>query len=482
MNLRLQMRILGFALLCVALIIIGPILTNLRFNENNVLAWIICAAIPMILSAGLLYYSRGYSQNIHHRDAIASILTSWITVMTVGSLPYLLVARMGSFCDAFFESVTGYTSTGWSIFQTVEQLPNSLLLYRALTQWIGGLGIIVLLVFAMPTGACTKKMYDNETSVLNNELTAYSAKRLSYIIPGIYGILTLSCALLFHFFGMSTFDAICHALTTVSTGGLSNHNEGFMYFQSVGIKCTAIIFMLIGGTNFQIISSIFSLKQTTLKRNDEFKAYIIICMIFSVILFVINKKTLSCIDSIFQVVSLITTTGFSITDHTITLPVSYVLFFAAMLIGGCTGSTAGGIKIARILIVLKSIGQQIGRVFRPHLVCTLRINHNAIPQDMIINQLSLLCLYPILIILAILMIGLAQPLLDASGLLAIVTASLSNSGVVLGGNIGNVAALHNFTKIILCFLMLLGRLEIYPIFFIFLYPFWRKRKRTLKNA
>ncbi|MDE6432244.1 MAG: TrkH family potassium uptake protein, partial [Opitutales bacterium] len=422
------------------------------------------------------YYSKGCCPTIHHRGAIFSVLLNWTVIIAFGTLPYLLIERSSSVCNSFFESVIGYTSTGLSVFQNVEKLSKSILFYRSLTQWVGGLGIIVLLTFLLPSGVCTKKLYDNETSVLDGELTAYSVKRISYGISMIYAALTLCCTLLFYKFGMSLFDAICHAFTTVSTGGLSTYNDGFMHFQSTGIKCTAIIFMLIGGTNFQVISSIFLFRRLVLKKNDEFKAYFIILGIMCGLILILNRHILHPIDGIFQVVSAVTTTGFSATNITM-IPISYVLLLTMMLIGGCTGSTAGGVKIARLLVIFKSIRQQIELVFRPRLVRALRINNNVIDQDVVLNHTSIFCLHIILIATTVFIIGIIQPLLNTSSILAIVTASISNAGIIFEpSSLNDIASLHTSTKIILSLIMLLGRLEIYPILCIFLRSFWGKRK------
>ena len=449
-----------------------PIAVNLFYHERNTISWIFCASPLTILAISLIYFSRKYSTTMYHRDAILIVSLSWVIIILLGSLPYLLIGQIGSFCDALFESSSGYTSTGLSIISDVEHLPKSILIYRALTQWIGGLGIIVLLVLILPTGANTKKIYDNETSVLDNELTAYSAKRLSYSILATYIALTISCACAYYLFGMLPFDAVCHSLTTVSTGGLSNYNDGFMHFQSTGLKCTAIIFMFIGGINFQIISSIFSFRRVTLHKNDEFKAYLAILGISAVLLMIFDKRPL---DDLFQVVSIVTTTGYSLSANSMVIPPVYVLLTAMMLVGGCTGSTAGGIKVARVLIIFRSIRHHIEHMFRPRLVRALKMNHNVLSPDMVTNQVLMLCMHVVLIVSAMFTIATIQRSMDVSNIFSLTAASISNAGVILSeAQIGNIISP---TKLILSGLMLLGRLEIYPILCLFLRSFWEERKR-----
>ncbi len=488
MHANQQIRSSGFIILGIFFILLGPIIVSLIYHEKNTIQWLHCGIIAIIVALFLVKIIHKHNFMLYHRDAILIVVASWAAMIAIGSIPYLLIIPNCSFPNALFESISGYTSTGASIFNNVEQLPNSLLFYRAITQWIGGLGIVTLFALFLPLiGTNPKKLYSNETSLLENELADCSIKQVSYNIFITYITLTLFCIAAFYTFGMNLFDAICHTFTTVSTGGFTNYNDSFMNFQSCGVKFTAILFMIIGGTNFQIIVSIFTLRFSILKKNDEFKIYLLMIFIITILLIIgniLHEANTPIIDNIFQVISIMTTTGISTNNCTTILPTFQIIFITIMLIGGCTGSTSGGIKIARSAIIIKAIRQQIKRTFRPHLIHTIKINNNSLEQEIVSNQITLLCLHIILIIGSIFFITLIQSQLNLANIFSIVATSISNTGIIVGNTQSiDFSNLHTLTKLILSLLMLLGRLEIYPILCLCTPSFWKiGTKKSSKHS
>ncbi len=483
MNIKLKIRIVGLILLCLSAVFILPIITSLIYHEDNILKWIAYTIGFFSIACSLLFFSKSENFIIFHRDAILIVIMSWVTVILIGSLPYILFLDKCSLINALFESTSGYTSTGYSIFRNIEEFPKSLLIYRALTQWIGGLGIIVLFTFLLPfLGSNTKKLYSYETSFLDNELTAYSVKKISYNVFIIYTILTLSCVFTFYFFGMSAFDAICHAFTTVSTGGLSNYSDGFAHFDSPELKISAIVFMITGGVNFQVIAAILFFKHSFFKKNEETKFFLKIILVSVILISVINFLNginISILDNIFQVASTITTTGFSVKNYNFFPSATCIIFITVMLFGGCTGSTAGGIKIARLIVIKKTILMQIEQMFHPHIIRTLKLNQENIEKSSVITQLSFVHLYLILILISIVLMSCIHPEINLKDICSIIISSSSNSGIIFTEI--DITNISDISKVLLSVIMLLGRLEIYPILCLFTKTFWGTYKKINKH-
>lgn len=489
MNIKLLFRLTGIILLCMTIVFsLSAIVENI-YEQQTILNWIYSACIPFILSIILFIISSGYNSTILYKDAILIVTVCWIGMTVIGMLPYMAILKDCSLSNAFFESASGYTSTGNSIFGNVEQLPKSILFYRALTQWIGGLGIIIFFVLFLPfLGANTKKLCSNEMSVMADELTSYTVKHIAYNILIIYSTLTILCAITFHLLGMNVFDSLCHTFTTVSTGGMSTYNNSFAHFQSSYIRLAAAIFMIIGGMNFQIISAIVTFRYAILKKNDEAKTYIFIIFLSTILILIIQKishTNISVIDGLFQIVSILTSTGFSTEDFVSWVPASHVIFIIIMMIGGCTGSTSGGIKVARIVVMFKLFAKQLEQTFRPRIVRTITINGNTLENHEVIDKISFICFYITILFISTLIISSIQPGISLKGALSAVLSSTSNAGIGLAevGPSHDYSYMHGGTKFLLGLLMLLGRLEIYPIICLFMPTFWRKHTlRTSKNT
>lgn len=453
---------------------------SLYFGEDVV--WRLLAAAAVTIVTGLLagYFCRDAGR-INRREGFAIVTLGWLAASVFGSLPYLFSGYCPSFADAFFETVAGFSTTGSSIFGDIEALPRGLLFWRDLTQWLGGMGIVALFIAIMSDmGSSANLIFKAETPGPSpDKITPrikQTAKTLWLTYVGISAVLVVLLCI----FGMDFFDSLCHMFGTMSTGGFSTKNSSVGYFTSPFIQWTITIFMFISGANFALhyyALSNYSLKVYT--RNSEFKLYLIIVLIAGGIasIGIISSYT-GCEPvlraAFFQVVSIITTTGYVTVDYDQWSALAKGVLWILMIVGGCAGSTAGGIKPGRYLILAKRSVIEIKRMIHPHGVYPLRIDHKVYPAELISNVTFFFFLYIMCIVAGIFAMSLCN--LDmVSGLSATLTC-LGNIGPGFGsvGPTQNFGFLPDGGKYVLSLLMLIGRLEIYPILVMLLPQFWRE--------
>ena len=458
------------------------------FEAGAYESWVAAVAIAAVFS--LIFYlpSRNSARKIFRREALCVVGLGWVLCSILGSTPYMLILDC-SFSDALFESVSGFTSTGASVFGNVESFPKSILFWRALTQWIGGLGVVVFFVVLLSSlGTGAKTLYGRESG--SSDASMIDGERMQikvFKIIALYGALSALCCGAYCAAGMPVFDAVCHMMATVSTGGFSVKNDSFYTYSSLSISWIAIVFMFLGGMNFAVILMILGRKFREAFRNSELKTYALIVSALSLGIFFstagFEKFSVSgafrdFTDSVFMVVSIITSTGFVNDDYQKWLPVTHVLIFFMFVVGGSSGSTSGGIKIYRALAVLKMGLLNIEKSFRPNVVRLVRMNGRAMTDAQGRDILSYIALYAVVATLATILLSAFEPNLSFGGCISTAVSAVSNMGPGLNETspAQTYAFFNSSSKFLLSIIMIMGRLEFYAILALFMPSLWRNFK------
>jgi trk system potassium uptake protein TrkH len=439
--------------------------------------------------------TKDHRKELNKREGYLVVCFGWLIMGFSGTLPYLLTNSMESFTDALFEAISGYTTTGASILNDIESLPESVLFWRSLTHWIGGMGIIVMAIAILPLlGIGGMQLFAAEAPGPNNDKLhpriTDTAKRLWLIYFAYTGIETLLLKLA----GMSFFDAINHALCTLSTGGFSTKNDSLAHWNHApAIQYIVIVFMFLAGTNFVLSYFAFKGKIQKIIRDEEFKLYFKFIAVFTIIAalviyffadvskssvshpMVLGEAESAFRHALFQVLAIVTTTGFVTADYTMWTPFLTVFFFGLMFLGGSAGSTSGGVKVIRHLVLIKNGFLEFKRALHPSAVLPLRYNNKSISGEIVFNILGFFILYMLLFITGALVFSFFN--IDFESAIGLSASSLGNVGPALGsfGPVNNYAALPDLAKIWSAFLMLIGRLELFTVLIILTPYFWRKQ-------
>ncbi len=477
-------KILGLLLMLFSLLgNLPPLLVSLIYSDGSAAAFLY--SIGILFSTGLMLWLITSSQHkeLSNRDGFMVVTLFWAVLGTAGCLPLLFSpATELSLTDAVFESISGLTTTGATVISGLDELPESILFYRQLLQWLGGMGIIVLAVALLPMlGIGGMQLYRAESPgpVKDTKLVprlAETAKSLWLI----YLTLTLICALAYWAVGMSLFDAVSHSFSTVAIGGFSTHDSSLAYFDSPLVESIAIVFMVIAGINFALHFFAFQKKQFRHYLHDpEFKFYaFILCSVSIVTVLVLTFN--GTYDSfwealrrgVFQVVSFATTTGFATADfNSWPLFLPYVLLYAA-IIGACAGSTGGGMKVIRILLIFKQGFREVQRLIHPRAVIPIKLGKKVMSDRVVESVWGFFAVYVMafmLMLLALLATG-----LDIITAFSAVGACINNLGPGLSGVAETYGALPGPAKWILCLAMLLGRLEVFTLLVLFTPMFWKR--------
>jgi trk system potassium uptake protein TrkH len=473
-------KILGALLMLLALLMLPGIGFSLYFNSNDEIALLGSAFISLSVGATLYFSFSNQDQNIRKREGYLIVSLSWLSMSIFGMLPYLLSGTINTFPDAIFETVSGLTTTGATILEDIEATPRGILFWRSMTQWIGGLGIIVLTVAILPLlGIGGIELFVAEspgpTSDKLHPRIRETAKRLWFVYMG----LTVLVGILYYLGGMTIFDAVNHALTTMATGGFSTKNTSMAFYDSAFIQYVAIIFMFLAGTNFTIIYFGLIGKFNRVLKSDEFKTYALtliflaLCFVFPIYHYSGQDFEKSFRDGLFQIVSLITTTGYITADYTSYHQGLTLVFFMMLFLGGSAGSTAGGIKFVRHLTFVKNAWLEFKRIVHPRAVVPLKINGDRVTGKIITHIMNFLLIYLMIFVIgSIIMTLMGYDILTSFGAVA---TSLGNVGPGIGlvGPEDNFAFFGPSAKIFLSFLMLLGRLELFTVLIVFTPFFWR---------
>lgn len=435
------------------------------------------------LGTGLLFWKfadNSDNRELKKRDGYLVVTCGWLMMSFFGTLPYLISGSIPSFTNAFFETISGYTTTGASILNDIESMPKGILFWRSLTQWIGGMGIIVLTVAILPIlGIGGMQLFGAEAPGITPDKLKPRIKDTAKRLWLIYLGLTLLEMVLLMFGGVSFFDSINHSLTTMATGGFSTHQDSIAHFQSSYIQYIITLFMFLAGVNFTM--TYFGLKGKFRKvwDNEEFRAYLFVIVLFTVLvasaLYVFKDGGIekSFRDSLFQVVSIITTTGYITSDYTAWMPFLTILFFMFMFMGGSSGSTAGGVKVVRHVILFKNSFLEMKRQLHPSAVIPVRLNRKAVNRDITFNVLAFMMIY--FSVFATGCVAISFTGIDFVTAVGAVATSLGNIGPGLGsvGPVDNFSQVPESAKWILSFLMLLGRLELFTVLILFTGFYWK---------
>lgn len=479
-NLRVILNIVGFLLILDGIAMMFGIPFSIYYGDDDIMVLLISGAGTAIFGFVLYSFTKGSDKEIRKREGYIVVSLGWIAMTIFGAIPFVVHGSIPSITDAFFETMSGFTTTGASILNDIESLPHGLLFWRSLTQWLGGMGFIVLSLAILPIlGIGGMQLFVAEVPGPTKDKIHPRIRETAKRLWGIYVLFTLVEAILLFIGGMDVFDSICHSFTTMATGGFSTKQSSIAYFDSPFIQYVIILFMFMAGMNFSLHYYWLHRKFQPLTNNEEFRFYSLLVLVFTIIvtLGVVFKPNvdieLTFRDSLFQVVSMITTTGFVTADYLSWGIFFHVIFFLLLFIGGSAGSTGGGIKIVRHLILIKNSALELRRLIHPRAVLPVRFNKSTVNQEIVLNIMAFLLLYIGVFIFGTLVLSLIG--LDFLTSMGAVATSLGNVGPAIEtvGPIENFAHLPAFGKWFLSFLMLMGRLELFTVLIIFSPSFWK---------
>ena len=476
-------RIIGILLFIEAAFLLGCVGVSLYYGEDTTKA--LLYSFGIIAASGLLLVSmgRGGERNVSRKDGYMVVTLCWVVFSLFGTLPYMLTGSIPAFTDAFFETMSGFTTTGATILQNIEALPNSILFWRMMTHWVGGLGIVFFTAAVFPMfGLNDINLFSAESvGPIRSKLHPRISVTARWILT-IYIALTIVCSISLRLAGMSWFDAVCHAMSTIATGGFSTKQASIAAFDSPLIEYVITFFMFVSGVNLSLLYlAIFKVRPMALLRDTEFKTYFSVVAAFSFIigLALCFTSDMNVADaaraSLFQVVSLQTTTGFATVNYAVWMPLLWLLLCALMFIGACSGSTSGAMKCARISILFKVMWNEFKRIVHPNAVIPVRMTGRIIPVAVQSAILAYTVIY-IFMLVAGLFVNMAfgVDFLDA---FSISVASVGNVGPGLGnyGPMDSFATLPAVVKWFSAFQMLVGRLEFFAVLLLFTPIFWKRR-------
>ncbi len=481
MHLPVILRVTGILLTLFSLALLVPIVVALIYGEDTVETFVTAFGITALGGLTLWVLNRG-DQDLRTGDGFMITALFYVGLGLFGALPiYLAESTALSFTDAAFESLSGLTTTGATVMTGLDDLPKSILFYRQLLQWYGGMGIIVLAVAVLPMlGVGGMQLYRAESPgpVKDNKLTpriTETAKALWYLYLG----LTVACATFYWLAGMSVFDAICHSFSTVAIGGFSTHDASIGFFDNAAIESVAIVFMIVSGINFGLHFIAWNRRSPLLYARDiEVRTYLLALAAVALVVCAILVRHPGAESSpirhgLFQAISITTTTGYTTRDFSAWPSVAPILLLFAAFAGGCAGSTAGGIKMIRVLLIFRQCMREIRRLIHPNGVFPLKLGNRKVPDRVMDAVWSFFSAY-VIIFLTMVCLVLAVSELDFVTAFSAVAACLNNLGPGLGEVAPNYQALPDSVTWLLMFAMLLGRLEIFTLVVLFTPVFWRR--------
>ena len=477
-------KIIGSLLFIEALLLLTCLFMAIGYQEDDVPAFIITIILTTLTGIVLRYLGRNADNNMSRRDAYLVVTLSWIIFSFFGTLPFIISGYIPSFTDAYFETMSGFTTTGATIIDDVDKLPHGLLFWRSMTQWIGGLGIVFFTTAVLPSfvGGSVKVFAAEATGPISSRLHPRLSTGAKWIWV-VYLVLTIGCVLSFMACGMGWFDSINYAMGSTATGGFSTHTNSTEFFRSPAVEYVATFFCFFSGVNFTLMY--MAAKHRSIKmmfKSEEFRFYTFVVLAFS--LFVMAElmihngydleKAFRC--GIFQVVSFITTTGLFNDDAGKWPHVTWVVLATCMFLGACSGSTSGGFKSIRSMMMLKIMRNEFKQILHPNAVLPIQVDVSNIPYQKRVTLLSFLSVYLLICLFASFAIISAG--IDNTNAITITLSSLGNVGPSLGLEIGPTMSwsmLPAWVKWLCSALMLIGRLEIFTILVIFTPAFWRDR-------
>ncbi len=478
-RLRIILNLIGLVLFFEGLFMSSSIIVAIIYNGTDIYAHIYSSIIT-ILSGTILYVStiRRNLPEASLRDSLIAVSLSWIVMSIFGAFPYLISGAIPRFVDALFESVSGFTTTGASILTDIESLPKGILFWRSLTHWIGGMGIIVLVVAVFPYfGVSANNLSMAEGSLFSVSKLKPRVIEVARRLWAIYVLLTVLEIIFLRAFGMNLYESVCHSFGTVATGGFSPKNTSIMNYPTP-IHIIITVFMFLSGVNFGLHFLLLTGRAKSALRDQELHLYTFITVVASLGVTLILYKNgmnfgLALRDATFQTVSLMTCTGFMSADYMLWPSFAWHIMFLLLFASGCTGSTAGGIKMVRHLIAIKSIRVLIQRMIYPNSVVTVRYNNKSIDRPMVVSVFGFIFMYiGVFILGSVILTGTGIDIQTSMGSVATTLGGIG-PGIGTVGPASNFFAINDFSKFYLSFNMILGRLEIIPLLVIFTRAFWK---------
>ena len=489
MNYPAIFRLLGVILLTLTISFLVCLGVGLPYRE----AYTESGALPgfgisAVISAGMafafFYLGRHGDVRIYRKEALCVIGMGWIIASLIGAIPFFLILPDCSLADAVFESTSGITTTGASVFSDLERFPRSLMFWRCLSQWIGGLGIVVLFVALLSfIGGEGKKLFTAEASVSAADLTSERVQTGVMHIMWLYLGLSTACATTYRLCGMGWFDAICHMFTTVSTAGFSTRSASIEAFHSPLLEWMVVLFMVLAGTSFPVMLRVISRDWREVRANTEVKCYFLILIVAVLLLFVTllaepHRGGIHDVfrNSAFQVVSIMTTTGYSTVDFERWAPAAHAILISLMVIGGCSSSTAGGVKVIRVIVGLKVCRIEIEKSFRQRVVRAVKVNGRTLNDEAVKSVVLFLVLISNISFVSVLVVSHFEPHKSFEGVVSAMHSCLFNIGPGLAevGPTRNYGDFHTVTKYYLSLLMIMGRLELYAVLALFAPSLWKR--------
>jgi len=483
-NIKVVTNVVGSLIIISGALMSLSIPISLYYKSNDLSALTISSVITLLAGLLIKLSTRHHKDDeVKKRDGYLIVALGWLSMTLFGSLPYVISGSIPNYTDAFFETISGLTTTGATILEDIEAMPKGILFWRSMTQWIGGMGIIVLTIAILPLlGVGGMELFASEAPGPTKDKIHPRIKETAKRLWLIYFSLTVVQCILLMFAGMDFYDGINHALTTMSTGGFSTKQASIAHFDTPIIQYIIIVFMFIAGTNFTLLYFGVKLKFKKFWENDEFKWYLgAVAGLTAVIIGALYFHNLNneffeenFRGVLFQVVSIITTTGYATTDFTTWGSFVIFIFFLLLFTGASAGSTSGGMKLVRIILLMKNGFLEFKRKLHPNAIVPVTLNNQSVPPKIIYNLLAFVFFYLFMFVTgSIVMTFLGVDFMES---LSAVATSIGN----VGPGIGNLGPSHNFYhlptagKWVLAFLMLLGRLELFTIAILFTPYFWRR--------
>ncbi|MDC1447175.1 TrkH family potassium uptake protein [Candidatus Thioglobus sp.] len=482
MQLSIVAKTLGLLLMVFSFAQVPPILVDLIYSEGEYLTFVFSFILTVFGGLVLWWPFRAIKKSFRLREGVLIVVSFWIVLSLFGTLPFLITESISnlSFSNAFFESMSGLTTTGATVLSQLDDLPKSILFYRQQLQWLGGMGIIVLAVAVLPLlGVGGMELYHAESSGIAKDRLTPKLRNTAIALWKIYLSLTVFCALAYFFSGMSIFDAISHSFSTVAIGGFSTHDSSIGYFNSVLIEMIAMFFMFLAGINFSLHFVAWNNRSLVdYIKDSEFKTYAMVLFSASAIVIIalsLNSEYGSTSEtirhSLFQTISIATTTGFTSQNYSNWPAAIPVFLIMVSFIGACVGSTGGGIKVVRVLVMFRLGMKEIHKFIRPNAQVSIKLNKASINEKALVSVLGFFSLYAISFIFIMMLLMFAG--LDQVTAYSATAATMNNLGPGLGEVAQNYGSLGETAKWILSFSMLVGRLEVLTIIAIFHRAFWR---------
>ena len=482
MQWRVILNIVGILILFLGMSMIFPLFFGLYYHDQSVLPLTKAMVITMAVGIFLFgFFRKAKVEHISHREGMAIVTIGWVAIGFFGAIPFYLGPEFNTFVDAFFESVSGFTTTGSSILTNIEAVSKGLLFWRSFIQWLGGMGIIVLSVAILPfLGVGGMQLYKAEVPSPVPDKLKPRIRDTATILWKVYALISLAEVVLLMIGGMSLYDALCHAFTTMPTGGFSTQNASIAHYNSAYFDSVFIFFMLLAGINFSLHYQFLRGKPLAFWRDSECRFFL------GTVLVLIAIVTLNIYGNVyekigealrfgaFQVVSIVTTTGFATADYELWPTMSQLILLLCMFLGASAGSTGGGMKCLRVMLYLKYCYKELFSLIHPRAVKPIKLGGRTIPEDVVRSVLGFMGLYVGLFAFSsVLMAGMG---LDFTTAITSVAAAIGNIGPGLGtvGPVDNYAHIPYLGKWVLIGCMLLGRLEIYTVIILIVPEFWRK--------